>query len=78
MYEYGIRDRYAALMDTPYFKEDLANWEARKLGPNKEYFNSQQPRVLTDVQQIWTEAREYAFNKLLPLVRNRRFENKVA
>ena len=64
MYEYGIRDRYAALMDTPYFKEDLANWEARKLGPNKEYFNSQQPRVLTDVQQIWTEAREYAFNKL--------------
>ena len=64
MHEYGIRDRYAALMNTPYFKEDLANWEARKLGPNKEYFNSQQPRVLTDVQQIWTEAREYAFNKL--------------
>jgi hypothetical protein len=64
MHEYGVRDRYAALMDTPYFKEDLANWEARKLGPNKEYFNSQQPRVLTEVQQIWTEAREYAFNKL--------------
>ena len=64
MHEYGVRDRYAALMNTPYFKEDLANWEARKLGPNKEYFNSQQPRVLTDVQQIWTEAREYAFNKL--------------
>lgn len=64
MFEYGLRDQLAAEMSKPYFQEDLNNWKNRRLGTDKKYFDSKQPKVYENVQDIWNKARDYAFVKL--------------
>jgi len=64
MFNYGLRDQLAAEIAKPYFKEDLDNWKNRRLGTDKKYFDSKQPKVYENVQNIWNKARDYAFVKL--------------
>jgi len=51
-------------MKKPYFKNDLKKWNERRFGPDKEYFNSVSPNVYQNVQEIWTDAENYAFKVL--------------
>jgi hypothetical protein len=64
MFESGLRDELVQEMGKSYFKEDLNNWRTRKLGPDKEYFRSERPKIYDGVSSIWNKHREMAFAKL--------------
>lgn len=64
MFESGLRSELEAEMKKGYFKEDLDNWRNRRLGPDREYFRSERPKVYDNVSKIWNKHREIAFTRL--------------
>ena len=64
MFDFNVRGKLLNEMKKPYFKNDLKKWNERRFGPDKEYFNSVSPNVYQNVQEIWTDAENYAFKVL--------------
>lgn len=64
MFDFNVRGRLLDEMKKPYFKDDLKKWKERYFGPDKEYFKSKSPKVYDNVQEIWTNAENYAFRVL--------------
>jgi hypothetical protein len=64
MFDFNVRGKLLDEMRKPYFKDDLKKWKERRFGPDKEYFNSVSPNVYQNVQEIWTDAENYAFKVL--------------
>jgi len=64
MFESGLRSEMDMEMKKPYFQEDLNNWRNRRLGPDREYFRSERPKVYDNVSKIWNKHREMAFERL--------------
>ena len=64
MFESGLRSELEMEMKKPYFQEDLNNWRNRRLGPDREYFRSERPKVYDNVSKIWNKHRERAFETL--------------
>jgi hypothetical protein len=64
MFDFNVRGRLLDEMNKPYFKEDLKEWQSRNLGPDREYFKSVRPRVYDNVQEIWSQAEDYAYTVL--------------
>jgi hypothetical protein len=64
MYESGLRSELEMEIKKPYFQEDLNNWRNRRLGPDREYFRSERPKVYDNVSKIWNKHRERAFETL--------------
>jgi len=64
MFDFNVRGKLLDEMKKPYFKEDLKKWKERYFGPDKEYFQSKTPLVYDNVQEIWTDAENYAFKVL--------------
>lgn len=64
MFDFNVFGKIEDEMKKPYFKDDLKKWKERRFGPDKEYFNSVSPNVYQNVQQIWTDAENYAFKVL--------------
>ena len=64
MFDFNVFGRIENEMKKPYFKDDLKKWKERHFGPDKEYFKSKSPKVYDNVQEIWTDAENYAFKVL--------------
>ena len=64
MFDFNVFGRIDNEMKKPYFKDDLKKWKERNFGPDKEYFKSTSPKVYDNVQEIWTDAENYAFKVL--------------
>jgi hypothetical protein len=64
MFDFNVRGKLLDEMRKPYFKDDLKKWKERYFGPDKEYFQSKSPLVYDNVQEIWTDAENYAFKVL--------------
>ena len=64
MFDFNVFGRIENEMKKPYFKDDLKKWKERNFGPDKEYFKSKSPKVYDNVQEIWTDAENYAFKVL--------------
>ena len=64
MFDFNVFGRIEDEMKKPYFKADLKKWKERNYGPDKEYFKSIRPEVYDNVQEIWSEAEDYAFKVL--------------
>jgi hypothetical protein len=64
MFDFNVRGKLLDEMKKPYFKDDLKKWKERYFGPDKEYFQSKSPLVYDNVQEIWTDAENYAFKVL--------------